>query len=87
MVGPQLVPLPARSGDGDISTLPAGDQDTSESFIISCKLSVVIDSLLPLLGTHKNGIVPDRSQILLENASRDIDSLGRCIKTEAGSGK
>jgi hypothetical protein len=86
MPGPQLVPLPTKIGDKPTSAF-AFDHDPSDGFIISCRLSVVIDSLLPLLGTHKYGVAADSSQMLIANASRDLDSLERYNKTEAGSGK
>jgi hypothetical protein len=87
MPGSQLVPIPVKTCDDSTSALSLGSQDTSDGFTISCRLSVVIDSLLPILGTHKYGVAADSSQMLIANASRDLDSLERYNKTEAGSGK
>lgn len=71
MIGSQIVPLPSPV------SLSASEREEASTFVQACKLSVILDSLLPVIGLHR---FDSRTYDLghrLPQAFRDLDDLSR----------
>jgi hypothetical protein len=71
MIGPPNVPLPSPV------TLSTSEREEAPTFVQACKLSVILDTLLPVIGLPRSDSPSYHLGDCLPRAFKDLDDLSR----------